>query len=318
MTGFRLIKHSLVALIVLTTTGIVITSTTGVSTAATEATGSSTPTNKGLYITPVRQFITMKAGSSKSANITVGNFTDNPMVVSFSVKHFSVSDYSYNFKFETITDNNVSISNEPVRLKPSETKTIPFNIAVPAGNPPGGQYYTLFATGQGETGSAAQQVQATSVLYLTVDGELRHSGSLVDSSISRFAYRSDIPFSLDIENTGNTHYFVFINGKLAGPLTGQSKSSEAHLLLPSKTRHFESTIPAPKLPGIYRAVYGYSSDFSAAQTRTSYIVYIPPWSLAGLVLVAWAVWAVRRRLRKHRQQRAVKASNKDDGSPAGN
>ncbi len=263
----------------------------------------SAPKNKGLYITPIREFISQDAGTVKTAKITVGNFTDEPMVISFSIKAFSVADYSYSFKFDNAPANRVTFDIDKVSLMPNESKSVAYSITLPADSPPGGQYYTLFATGSGQTGTARQQVQAASLLYLTVNGKLIHTGGLRGSSISHFVYKSAIPFSLDIGNTGNVHYFAFINARLSGWFVGDVTSSETHLILPGTTRHFASSIKSPVWPGLYRVTYGYSTDFQPAVTRISRVVYIPPWSLAAVVIIAWIVWLIIRRhklrIRRH-------------------
>lgn len=279
------------------------------------ATGSK-PTNRGLYVTPVRQFIAMDAGTTKSSNITVGNFTDNPMVVKFSVKAFTVSDYSYGFEFEDAPVGRVDFDIDSVSLKPNESRTVPFQIELPDSVQPGGQYYTLFATGTGASGQAAQQVQATSLVYLTVNGALIRSGGLEDSSIDRFTFRPQIHYSLDIANTGNVHYFAALNARINQPVGKDIVSSETHLLLPHKTRHFEASIKSPVLPGIYRVTYGYTPQDGEPVTRSSYVAYLPPWALAAFVILIWLVWIIRQRLRKLRRRRRLAAEDsrvKDDG-----
>jgi len=267
------------------------------------AAAAAAPRNKGLTITPIRAFISQNAGTVKTSNISVGNFTDGPVIVDFSVKAFTVNDYSYSFQFNDAPANRVNFDIDKVSLKPNESKSIPFVITLPTDSSPGGQYYTLFATATGQTGTARQQVQAASLLYLTVNGKLIHTGGLRGSSISHFVYKSAIPFSLDIGNTGNVHYFAFINARLSGWFVGDVTSSETHLILPGTTRHFASSIKSPVWPGLYRVTYGYSTDFQPAVTRISRVVYIPPWSLAAVVIIAWIVWLIihrhKLRIRRH-------------------
>jgi hypothetical protein len=244
--------------------------------------GVTAPKNKGLYITPIRQFVSMDAGKTRNSTITIGNFTD----------------YSYGIQFGDAPVNRIHFPTEQYELKSNESKTIPYEIFLPANTPPGGQYYTLFATGSGSNGKAKQQVQTTSLLYLTVNGKLSHGSRLERSSISHFSFRSNIPYRLDIANTGNIHYFVYLNAKLHGWLSSSDTSSETHLLLPHTSRHFESSIKSPVLPGVYRATYGYTTEFEKPVTSSSWVIYLPPWSLVLVVLVLWGGWLA---IRHHRR-----------------
>jgi hypothetical protein len=263
------------------------------------------PAGKGLYISPVRQYITLDADASKVSKITVGNHTEKQMVIRFSVKAFSVKDLSYSFVFSNPTANTIAFDMASVTLKPGENKSVPYSITLPKNSKPGGQYYTLFATGTGETGNARQQIQATSLLYLTVNGKLIRSGSIVDGGISHFSFKPEIPFFLTIRNTGNVHYFAFINADADSlfHLHKHQSSTETHLLMPGTTRRFESSLPIPQLPGVYHVAYGYTTDFQQTVKRASYALYIPPWFIALLVIIMWVVWVVIRHRRRRKKTR---------------
>lgn len=257
--------------------------------------------NEGLFVTPIRQYITIPAGTNKQNNITVANYTRHAMTVSFSVKQFSVADYSYDFQFNDDNSGLIGFNFNQVTLKPGENKVVPYQITIPVRSPSGGEYYTLFATANGQSGNSQEQVQATTLLYLTISGQLIQTSSLRQSSLQRLVFGSRIPFSLDIADTGNVHYFAYVSASLQGPWTSKSTDSETHLVLPATTRHIPTSLPSPVLPGIYRATYGYRTTAQSSVIRQGHVVYVPPWSIAVVLLLGWAGWFGGRYYRRHRR-----------------
>jgi hypothetical protein len=251
--------------------------------------------NKGLLISPLKTYTSLDAGSEKTANFTVANHTEKPITVNLSVKQFSVSDYAYNFTFTEPGNNWVSLVTKSVELAPNENKKIDYGVRVPAGSAPGGYYYTLFASATLNQNGLASTVQAASLLYLTVSGKLIESSTPVGSHISHFAYKHKIPYTIDVKNTGNVHYFAYFSGNLNSVFTKQGPTGTSHLLLPGTTRQVSESIPAPLLPGFYDAHFGYKTDAGEVFMQSSYVVYIPPWFIAALLLGAFGLYKLWQR-----------------------
>jgi len=250
-----------------------------------------TSTN-GLGITPVNQQSSVNAGASSAGAFTVSNQTAHQMTVTLSVKEFTVADYTYDYSFRPPKDDWIKLSDNPVSLAPHTSQKIVYDIEVPAKAVPGGYYFALVASTQTDVGSISGTVQATNLLYLTVNGKLVRTGVMRDSSIPWFATGTFIPYKFDVEDTGNVYFTAKFFGRLDsifGPLP--EKSSE-HLLIPGAHRAITDSIPAPLWPGIYKATYGYKVDFAdIVVAQSAYILYMPPWSFAAVVLIVLvAVW----------------------------
>lgn len=267
--------------------------------ASSSSAGAAPAKSKGLLISPLKAYTSLDAGAQKTSNFTVANLTEKPITVDLSLKQFSVSDYAYNFKFTEPGNKWVSIKTQSVLLRPGENKKIEYVMTVPTDSAPGGYYYTLFASANLTSDGLASTVRAASLLYLTVNGKLIQTSSPVRSHISRFAWRSDIPYSVDVKNTGNVHYFAYFSGSLRG-LFVHSPTGTSHLLLPGTVRRVGESIPAPFFPGVYKAQYGYKTDAGATFMNSAYVVYIPPWSIAVLLLLIFIVYKVW----KYRKQRS--------------
>jgi hypothetical protein len=260
--------------------------------------------NRGLQISPLKQYIAMDAGTDKTGTFTIANLTTSPMAVEFSRKRFSVSDFAYNYKFSKPDKNWLALSIPSITLQPGQSKSIPFTITIPAGSAPGGYYYTFIASATARSEGVVSTVQATSLLFLTVNGKLITSSEVQKSWINHISYGTDISYAFDIKNTGNVHYFVYPAGHLMGWFTGKDTLGPAHVLLPGTIRTVNSTITPPLLPGIYRAEYSYRTSDNTMYTRHSYVAYLPLWSMAGVLLVVYGIYRVygARRSRNRRRR----------------
>lgn len=253
---------------------------------------------KGLLITPVRQFLTADAGKTLNSTITIANLTKTPLDVKLSVKQFSVTDYTYDYSFEEPANNWLQLSSPTVRLEPNQSRNVPYTIQVPPKSAPGGRYYTLFASANLSPQGIHNTVQAADLVYLTVKGELNTVSHLESSSIQWLSFGHTIPFNLRPINTGNVHSFVYVSGQLRGLFVRPPMTSGAHLLMPGKVRNLNDSIPSPILPGIYQATYGYKTEGGWVIQQSRWIVYIPPWSIAFLLaglLVAGKIWTRKKR-----------------------
>lgn len=248
------------------------------------ATAASTPTpEKGLLITPLRQFISADAGTTKQSTFSVANLNDQPLDISLQVKQFSVTDYVYNYTFGAPENDWLHLSQTSLTLQPHQTKDVAYALTVPAGSAPGGHYYTLFASADLASEGIQDTIQAADLVYLTVNGQLTSVSHLQSSSIKWVSFGHDIGFDLKPINTGNIYSYVYVSGQLHGLFVKPPQTSNAHLLMPGKVRSLSGSIPAPLLPGIYRATYGYKTTSNWLIQESHWIVYIPPWFIAFLL-----------------------------------
>ncbi len=253
--------------------------------------------NRGLYISPPRDYITVEAGSSQVQAFTVANLTDTTMTVDLTVKQFSMSDYIYDYQFRQPDNDWLKLNLSRVELKPNESKKIPYQLTIPPKTAPGGRYYTLFASANLSKGSLSSTVQATTLLYLTVNGQLVRTSVLQKDSIPWLVTGSTIPYKFNVKNTGNIHYSAYFYAQLRGVFGQISETGTGHLLMPGAVRTVTESIPSPLLPGIYQVTYGYKVDFAQIITnKTAYIVFIPPWSIVAFILLIVAGrWMYRKK-----------------------
>jgi hypothetical protein len=241
--------------------------------------------NRGLFVTPLRQYV------------TVANITERATTITMSVEQFSVDDYTYSHRFGTLRESWVKLSATQFTLQPGKSQVVTYSITPSADASPGGHYFTIFASSVFHTNGIPSQVRAATTLYVTINGDLKHTAIIKKETIPFVAFGGDISFKLDVQGTGNAHFFTYSSGELLG-FSAQGKGAEStHLLLPGTSRILGSTIPAPILPGVYKAVYGYRTDKGQTVQRERYLVYLPPWSLLIPIGITWLVLTIRKKRR---------------------
>jgi len=257
--------------------------------------------NKGLLVSPVREYVTAAPGASQQKTIALANNTEVPITVTLSVGQFTVANYNYDVTFQDLKEDWVKLSKDRVELEPGKSVSINYVVAPPQDATPGGHYFTIFASATVQTGRVASKVRAAATVYVAVQGDLMLSSTVQKIELPWVVFGGDIGFSMDVKDTGNTHFFVYVAGSLQGPEANGKGPEATHLLMPGKVRTVGSTIPAPPVPGMYTAHVGYTTDGGETVERSQKILYIPPWSLFLLGGIVWiAIAGAQRHKRRLR------------------
>jgi hypothetical protein len=263
------------------------------------------PKNKGLYISPLRSYVAFNADEHVTRALTIANLTDKPIVVDLKVEEFSVADYTYDYRFGEANNDWVQFVENKIELKPYQSHEAAYRISIPRGAAPGGHYYTLFASADLSQAGQEGTVRAASLIYLTVNGNIRRTALVKNNSSPRIVFTPQIPYTLDIKNTGNIHYFAYFSASVDGLFYHNKPTGTSQLLMPGSSRQIKNTIPSPFIPGIYRFSYGLVPDQADPITLSRYIVVLPPWFLAILIMTGYFGF----RLWQRRKRRVSKAPN---------
>jgi hypothetical protein len=259
-----------------------------------------TSAKDGLFISPVREYVTTDPKIASTHTVTVANHSDKPMMVSLSLLKFTVTDYNYNYEFKETDEQWVHFAQNNFQLAAGKSQVVSYTLQPPSTAEPGGHYFSAIVTASLDGGKIQTKLQTALMLYVTVKGNLRQSTQIKTDSIPHVAF-GDIQFNLTAQNTGNTHVFTFLYGQLEGVSAKPKTSEVGHLLMPGTLRTFSGVIPAPLLPGVYKALYGYTTDAGQRVEKTTWVVYIPVWSIAVLIgVVVGAIVIVRAVVRRRR------------------
>lgn len=263
---------------------------------ATAAIANPKPIN-GLQITPVRDEQKVDAGSKTSGSIVVANLTPETITVTLQVRTFSVTDFTYDYRFSNPGKPWVHLGLTELTLNSQQSKTIPYSLTPGATASPGGYYYSFVASTKTRAGSVPSVLQAVSLLYITINGKLTHTGSISHVSAPKVVFGKQFDVSVDVTNTGNTYYFAAVTGHVKGFLTGASTAPQNHLLIPQKPRRVSSSLHSPALPGIYPVTIKYTADNGTVAYATQYVLFLQPWSIATIIAVILLLAVIQNRQR---------------------
>lgn len=266
-----------------------------------------TSTTDGLTITPLRTNPTIKAGEKTVQKITVQNRTAEVMTVTLSYEEFSLANESYDYTFSEPKHTLITFETNQFNLSAGEKKSVPYQIDVPANYPPGGYYFTLFASNSSEKGSVQTQSRVGSLVFLTVDGTLDRATVIREIDIPSFSIKTTIPVSLLLQNSGNVHSENTITSTFSGPRTNIQTTS-LNLVMPGTTRRISYELAAPRLPGIYSVRVSVNNGYNQPSATTAQVVYIPLWFI---MLFVGLVIAVPTVLHKKRQAKHTKKTDQN-------
>lgn len=247
------------------------------------------PKNKGLAITPLREYSTVAAGHTKNAALTIANNTDKPVTVSLTVEQFSVADYTYEYHFAPARDDWIKFESPQIKLPPYTSQKVAYTLAPPKNAVPGGHYFSLFATSTVGDGAITSYAKVGTVLYVTVAGNVQYKSYIEQTSAPWISFGGDIPITFVIHSASNSHFFAYGFEDLHGIGTNSHTNDPAHIILPGTIRKLQVSHPSPLLPGVYQVEYGYKTDTGQTITKNNQLIYLPIWFVA---IVAGAVWLV--------------------------
>jgi len=258
---------------------------------------------KGLTLSPLRSELALAPGTSLEGVLTVSNSTKAPMVVRLSVETFSVINQQYDYAFTAETDVTkwVTFVPEEVNLAPGESQQVTFTIAVPLTAEPGGRYISLFASTDTKTGdgSVNSRQRIASLVYVTVTGDVSRIGRLL-SLTSPWVIASESKWTTALQNSGTTHFRSRYNVVVQNIFSNQSvaRTDGDTLILPGSVRAVSDTLPVPKLPGLYKAVYTIGLGDTPATVETRFVLYLPPVAVAAVFFILVLVSIVLLRKKK--------------------
>jgi hypothetical protein len=246
------------------------------------------PSMKGLRLSPLRQEASIAPGTSTNGSLKLTNQTSKPMTIHMSAEMFHVVNEQYDYAFTADSDiaKWVTYKQDTIILDPGKSQTVPYVVGVPLTAEPGGRYISLFATtdAQSDTGDVKSQQRLASLVYLTVTGDISRVGSLVSLHQPWLTTGSD-KWIIELRDSGTTHYRSRYGVEIQTLWGGHIGSYTADaLVLPASVRALDGVLPAPQLPGLYKAVYAIGLGDTPAVHTTKLFLYIPLWSVLALMV----------------------------------
>ena len=282
-------------------------------------------------VSPISQKIHLKPGETYRGSIKVANpaaATENFYYRTELYPYFITGD-DYETDFETVSDWSrivdwTTIENPTGVLKPNDVEKIYFTIDVPLDAPGGGQYMMLGVSSdapfEAEEGSFSVQniYEMASVVYVDIEGEVRHSGRIVENEIPGIVTVGKPYVLTKLNNTGNVHETAKvaitvknnITGETIVPKEGENNEFES-IVMPESTRTLKREITGLPPLGVFEVTENVS--YMDIETSNSTVVVLcPVWFI---ILVLFTIAAIiellfyRRHKKRKKLEKTIDLSN---------
>ena len=258
-----------------------------------------------IVLSPVSSRFDIQAGETKRGSLTLINDGKQPYEVRLYTGPYSVDGESYipNFTDKTpLTDapNWVTFDQTTYQLKAGQSFDVGYTVKVPTNATPGGQYGVLFAetqpTGDPTTNSVQSKKRVGSILYVTVKGDYKTSGELLETSVPLLQIESPVSGFIRVKNDGNSDFIakntITVKSIFGRSILNQTKDSP---VLPSTTRKIDIVSQNTSSFGVYKV--DITTEFlNKTSSSQHYVFLIPVWIyfIAALLLIGIVVLLYRR------------------------
>ncbi len=265
---------------------------------------------ESILISPVDKRYTLRPGEVKTDSVRVVNDGTTPLRFVVYTRPYSVNDEQYTPDFTSNPKNAdvyrwMRFEKTAYELKAGETADVPYTIQVPENASPGGHYGVLFAetqTQESDTGNAVlRKKRVGSIMYVTVDGDVRLGGSRSEISVPFFQTQAPISGTQTIKNTGNTDFQVTSTFSVAD-LFGDTKytNTAVNPVLPETSRTIRSEWREDaRWFGLYKVTLQ-TNFVDQSYNSTHYVLLAPIWmyvTLVGLIIARVAYGYSRKKKR---------------------
>ncbi len=267
-----------------------------------------------ITLSPTDKHYTVDPGETISDNIMVLNSGDTSFGFTTYAAPYSVADKTYDPNYDDLNAPRadaykwVSFSQGTHDLVAGKNVTIPFTLTVSKDASPGGHYGIIFAETkptENQTGFVLEKRRVGMIVYVTVKGESRVSGSVSSVSIPLFQPNAPMTASATVTNAGNVDFPADITYTVSDLLNNEKyKFTDQRYIMPNSNRAIDLSWNESPWVGIYKAKVAISA-LGKTTTRETLVIVAPVWliflALLGVILAA--VGIVRRKKTAPRQMR---------------
>lgn len=247
-----------------------------------------------LAIEPTRLELSLKPGETANNKLRVSNRGKKPIFVEISSQAFGVANEQYDFRFSDAEELGkwLRFKQTAVEIEPNKTVNIDYELAVPNNAEPGGRYLAVFASVTSDEDDSNIYPRAGQLLYVTIAGNFKKDGQLVDVTVPKLVFNRNINWSYRVRNSGTVHFYSPMEATIKNSFGKQVSGGKTdHLIMPNSTRLITNTARLSAWPGLYQLRATMSVADKPVPTVTRTILFLPIPFLLLLPLVGY--WIVK-------------------------
>lgn len=262
-----------------------------------------------ITMSPTTQKHEIEAGESYTGSFKVINSGKTDYTFLVYTKPFSVKGEEYSTDYSSSSeradaDRWVQFDTTEAQLKPGDEKEISYTVQVPEDASIGGHYAVLFAETQPDDKEAQgsqiiRKKRVGMVLRVNVAGDIRESGTVLESSLPFLQFSSPLASSLRIENSGNVDFDAQSSIRISDAFGSLKYSADKPdtTVYPDTIRRIDYAWNDVSWFGIYKVVLS-AKYLDKDYLVSRYVLVIPQW-LIVLVIIggAFGLYALYQRRR---------------------
>ena len=276
-------------------------------------------TKESITLSPAVSKPTVNVSEKTEGKLTVINDGLKDYRFLLYARPFSVKSESYDPDYTEITDRTeayqwIKFDKTDLNLAAGDRVSIGYTITVPKNASAGGHYAVLFAETQPDEPSSTQvarKKRVGSLVYITVNGEIKQAGSLESWRAPFWQTQSPIKSDIRIKNSGNVHFQV--DSKVIYSTVFNKKRFELNqqnLILPGTVRRIETPMQNSPYFGVFK-VSGEANFLNKTETLPEkWVILVPPTILFGLLTFCSIVlfgYIVRRKAASSKKIKSKKS-----------
>lgn len=259
-----------------------------------------------LIVAPARQSLAGDPGKNVSFQVRFYNTSDDPIVGTFKVADFIVSDNLGTPSFiegpEVLADRFsaakwISLSSEKGVIAKNGITTINGVINLPIDAAPGGKYFAVFfepdtklpdPNGETQQEAALVSMRVAGLVYLRVNGPITENASIVKFKAPGFSEYGPVTIATEIKNGGVYH--ISPVGQLVVKNMFGKEVSNAKIggvnIFPEASRLMETKVGEKWMIGRFTAELNIAYGESGKSLNSTLAFWVFPWKLATIIILA--------------------------------
>ena len=270
--------------------------------------------SQNITLSPSSTDLVIAPGDTIRRNFKVINSGSDSFKADISVTPYHVEGENYDPKFTQLAGTVsplswVTVNSAKVTLKPGDSADIDYSVTVPKNASPGGYYLVLFAETnpvKKTSGGVVPHNRVGNILYITVKGAVKNSGTLKPADLKHIAIQSVLPIGVKVGNTGGVH-FVSTTTIDVKNITGKKvyHASLERYVLPQTER----LVTADWQPSSPVGLYTVSRSATVAGVKKTlpdqWVLHVQPWffTLFIALIVLIVIYGFTRRIRSSKKLR---------------